>query len=390
MGLVTNMGGLGARNKEDYSQLTNFIREPWRFKEAQSIRVSERPFSCADGRPPVTLVVFDFDETLSLYTFMPEGRKYRSEIGYAGASAEERARFVKYNFESPYVDGDRIAKLKGMLQGLENSSGDPHRTLAILTKNEDGAVAVLNLLLMANLADHFSVIWTLGADPGLPNGVYKDVDGWKVYDIPLSSMDQQKQKYKPIVLDAVVSRPEEWFPLLSKSADSKWQLMKEITMPNIVLVDDERGSFQSKSRKDGEDPDDMKVFRYCKVAHYDDEYRDQGLLVHMGGIGAKTDRDYEKLANFVDAPWKARVADDLEDMHLTGAAKMRFGTISSESELMGATSVPLVRRETEDDCAKAAKGERKIRKSITSAALITADESPGTVGEENRTTSAPI
>merc|ERR1719401_3026825 len=49
------------------------------------------------------------------------------------------------------------------------------------------------------------------------------------------------------------------------------------------------------------------VCRYCRVARYDDEYRDQGFIIHMGGIGAKNEKDYDLIADFVERPWRYRV-----------------------------------------------------------------------------------
>lgn len=356
MGLVTNMGGLGARNLDDYGQLEEFVRAPWRFKEAHSIRCSERPFPNSDGRPPVSLVVFDFDETLSIYTFMPEDKRNRTEIGFAGKSAEDKEHFVKFNFQSPYVDGDRVEKLRALLQRLiDVPAGEMQRSLAVLTKNEDGAVAVLNLLLMANLAEYFSVIWTLGADPGVPNGVYRVGTDWKPFPLPLGNT--QEQHYKAVVLNKVVESPQSWFPQCDESP--AWAHVKEMWMWNIVLVDDERSSFQNVSSEEEE----KQVLRYCKVAHYDDEYRQMGLLVHMGGIGAKNDKDYDLLATFVERPWTRRVADvamDVEDM-----SRMRFGTMKS---MDCESSVELERRLVSEDpfdaCATPA-GGRTMRKRVT-------------------------
>ena len=42
-----------------------------------------------------------------------------------------------------------------------------------------GAIAVLNLLMMADLANHFSAIWTLSTRIGEPGGVYRHGSQWK-------------------------------------------------------------------------------------------------------------------------------------------------------------------------------------------------------------------
>ena len=37
---------------------------------------------------------------------------------------------------------------------------------------------------------------------------------------------------------------------------------------------------------------------------YDETYRDCGLLDQMGGLGARSDNDYEELKNFIRQPWE--------------------------------------------------------------------------------------
>lgn len=66
---------------------------------------------------------------------------------------------------------------------------------------------------------------------------------------------------------------------------------------NVVVVDDERVT----SRMDTLSGDSLSV-RLCKVQHYDDLYRDCGLLHQMGGIGAHTIEDYETLVDFCNTP----------------------------------------------------------------------------------------
>lgn len=300
MGLVHDMGGIGARNSEDCDTLINFVKQPWAFKAAFCVQVAEKPFEESDLRPPVSLVVFDFDETLSLYTFMPEDERCSAEIGFVGATQEFRDHYVKYNFESPYVQGSRVEKLTALLRDMAIE-----RNLVVLTKNQAGAVAVLNLLMMAGLAEYFVAIWTLCAADGKPSAVCcKDRENWHVYDLPLDA-ERQNSDSKADILASVVENPGEWFPFLA-DGDSG-ELLQSLSMlepSSIVLVDDERTEFQ------GRDGSCLAVLRCCKVARYDDEYRDQGLLVHMGGIGAKTDEDYRTLAKFVQRPWRYSVKED--------------------------------------------------------------------------------
>jgi hypothetical protein len=362
MGWVTNMGGLGARNINDYKMLEEFAQCPWKFKEAPGIRCAERPFEEADERPHVNLVVFDFDETLSIYTFMPEDHRSRTVIGNQMKAAEQE-RYIRYNFEGK-AEG-RIAKLQDMLKRLKDPADGLQRSLVILTKNQDGAVAVLNLLLMADLDEHFSAIWSLGTNEGIPNGVYRDSEGWKTFSLPLGNVSEEH--YKAIVLKQVAESPRAWLPQMPKDDSPGWSHMKDLKLFNIVLVDDERSSFQLAAKD--EDEDENKVLRYIKVAHYDDLYFDQGLLVHMGGIGAKSDKDYDRLLAFVERPWKCRMADSaLEE------GDLRMGFSMSVASMKGTESlsfpVDLVRRQTEDDVALGGLTGRNKRRSLTASELL--------------------
>jgi len=69
-------------------------------------------------------------------------------------------------------------------------------------------------------------------------------------------------------------------------------------MEGIVLVDDLRTNFRSNSANK------TMVLRFCKVARYDEVYRDCGLLNQMGGIGARCESDFDTLVAFVEEPWK--------------------------------------------------------------------------------------
>lgn len=306
MGFVKDMGGIGARDIQDYHTLIEFVKVPWLFRGGCSIQAVERPFEGSEYQPPVKLVLFDFDETLSLYTFMPSEPRCSTEIGYFGANEKSRSYYVQYNFETPYLEGDRVEKLRNLLSDLIDEDGDSQRVLAVLTRNELGAVAVLNLLLMAGLAEFFSAIWTLSAQQGKTGGVYRDGKEWRTMPLPKRMADAN---YKIHVLQSIVSEPGSWFPQLAHSAgevrdDLVCEALSGLRLPNIVLVDDERESCQESSDSE------LQVLRFCKVASYDDEYRDQGLLVHMGGIGAKTDEDYITLRAFVRRPWKFAEAEE--------------------------------------------------------------------------------
>mmetsp|Transcript_50956 Transcript_50956/g.143203 ORF Transcript_50956/g.143203 Transcript_50956/m.143203 type:complete len:615 (-) Transcript_50956:184-2028(-) len=303
-GFMRDMGGIGAHDDADYDALKRFVEDPWMCKDTFCVRCQERPFDGGLGnsmRQPVNLVVFDFDETLTMATFMPGESSFSTEIGWAPQERTERGEWsksdlVEYNFESPYVEGSRVEKLQAMLKCLSTSEdGSVRRTLAILTKNEQGVVAVLNLLTLAGLADYFSAIWTIPARKSIPNGAYRDANQWKSFDPPVD----QVHDHKADVLHSVASDPTKWFPQLQHgNGDSICPGLRRLRVEGIVLVDDERANFRSNSQAEA------KVMRYCKVARYDEVYRDCGALNQMGGIGAHSDSDFETLKSFVERPWE--------------------------------------------------------------------------------------
>jgi len=309
MGFLTDMGGIGAKRSDDYAELLEFVQEPWKFKAEPHLVCMERQYEgCEDFGIP-SLLVFEFDETLSLCTFIPEETGFMKQIGYSCANAEEKEHLVLYNFESPYNPGSRVDKLCALLKDLSMSEHGQARSLAILTENEAGAVAVLNLLLLADLADNFCAIWAPMAEEGLPKGAYRSSEGWEEFALPAEGIRDHNSKAD--LLRSIVARPHEWFPQAFDSAGAVREGLEHLAPENlrlesIVLIDDERTKFHTSS---GDNP---QVLRYCKVARYDDIYRDQGLVMHMGGIGARTDKDYKNMRHFMDRPWKFRVAADPE------------------------------------------------------------------------------
>lgn len=327
-----NMGGLGARSLNDYETLEEFVNAPWKFRDELGVRCSELPFDGDNLHPPVKLVMFGYGETLSISTFMPEGdrfskrsqeaiRTFKNNIGCTDIGPEDMKQLIKYNFESPYVEGNRIDKLKAMLSSIVGGEGQ-RRSLAVLTKNSYGAVALLNMLMLADLAEHFCAIWTLEAGPDVPNGVYKDAEGWKTFALPVtgSAGDESHKGYKATVLQEVQQNPGAWFPQL-KASGVEWAHLQELNLYNCVLVDDENESFRrTKASLEQEGScQTSKVPRYIKVAHFEDEYRDLGFCVHLGGIGAKSDKDYELLRDFVEAPWNSRRLDVGRDSSIRSA-----------------------------------------------------------------------
>eukprot|EP00401_Gymnodinium_catenatum_P062891 CAMPEP_0117580770 /NCGR_PEP_ID=MMETSP0784-20121206/65412_1 /TAXON_ID=39447 /ORGANISM="" /LENGTH=635 /DNA_ID=CAMNT_0005380919 /DNA_START=40 /DNA_END=1948 /DNA_ORIENTATION=+ len=297
-GMLKDMGGIGAHDKADYEMLKQFVEHPGICKESLEIRCFERRGESSESRDPVQLVVFDFDETLTLATFVPGDPRCAEVIGWTMESKSAcvewtKTDFVKYNFESPYIDGNRVAKLKCLFEELICSAGGQRRSLAILSRNENGAVAVLNLLQFAGLADSFSAIWTIPRHRRRTNkarsvaiGVYNEAGQWKLFRPPF-----QDGQSKADIVQQIARDPGKWFP----GDDGPAQLKVE----EVVLVDDERAEFRS------DDPAaEASPLRFCKVARYDDIYWDCGALNQLGGIGAHSDEDYKTLKAFVEQPWE--------------------------------------------------------------------------------------
>eukprot|EP00929_Paragymnodinium_shiwhaense_P029647 TRINITY_DN16943_c0_g1_i1.p1 TRINITY_DN16943_c0_g1~~TRINITY_DN16943_c0_g1_i1.p1 ORF type:complete len:632 (+),score=127.53 TRINITY_DN16943_c0_g1_i1:110-2005(+) len=312
-GFIKDMGGIGAHTHSDFECLERFVEFPWLCRETLEVTCMQRHFEESHKKRMVALVVFDFDETLTIATFMPKDPACATVVGWtpSGPSTMDnlsKADLVTYNFETPWVKGSRVEKLKKMLNDMTSKG----RSLAVLTKNETGVVGVLNLLMMAGLADYFSAIWTTPWRDDIANGAYQTEDGqWKLFDPPVSDLNHHKAD----ILRHVVEEPELWFPQkqqeqittklngdtdVYRSKSGSLEAMPE-GMEGVVLVDDERTNFRSDL---GSTNGGNLVLRYCKVPRYDDTYRDCGLLNQMGGIGAHSDKDYASLLHFIKEPWQ--------------------------------------------------------------------------------------
>lgn len=335
---VLDMGGIAAHTDADLDALRRFVEDPWQYKETHEVFCLERSDQTFDTNEPVRLVIFDFDETLTLATFMPEDERCATDENWVpaedgspgggpGCSAKD---LVEYNFESPFCDGSRVKKLRGLFRALAQTKGKDGawqwtRPLAILTKNEQGALAVLNLLRLAKLDSYFSAIWTIrNSRAEVPNGVFQHDGKWHSWEPPVADC----YEHKADVLKHIVGNPGQWFPQLSRLLDVEpserpryakaFEGLVSLKPESIVLVDDERTNFKSdhpviETRE--------VVIRTCKVARYDAPYRDCGPLVQLGGIGAHGDMDYSILKRFVDKPWECsfnrqiapgKAADDME------------------------------------------------------------------------------
>jgi len=339
-GMLNDMGGIGAHDDADYDTLKRFVQDPWLCKETFKVRCTQKAFEGNTLKRPVKLVVFDFDETLTLATFMPQNPACRSQIGWRPTRSDEWTEedLVTYNFESPWVVGSRVAQLQSLLAELVTSQ---RLTLAILTRNEGGAVAVLNLLKLAKLADFFSVVWTFSTtNKELPAGVYQDGGQWRVFNPPVDKVPNHKAD----VMMHVYKNLRAWFPQLDKSRNTPLKELLEMAHEGMALVDDERANFSSMSTK-------VRVLRYCKVARYDNTYRDCGHLNQMGGIGAHRDEDYESLKQFLLQPWDY----PYEPTPLIGGETDEF----SEDKAAPKPRFQLLRADTDDEMCKTPRTRRR-------------------------------
>jgi len=330
-GVMRDMGGIGAHDDADFDALKRFVEDPWMCKDTYQVRCQERDFEGCEKRHPVKLVVFDFDETLTMATFMPKDPEFAKSFSWSPSDNEwSVADLVEYNFESPYAAGSRVAKLKKLLSTLAKiEDGKPYRTLAVLTRNDHGVIAVLNLLKIAGLAEFFSAIWAIPARTTVPSGLYREESGeWHGFDPPVSQVNEHKAD----VLHHVASNVAQWFPQLASGSSQQCVGLQRLSLEGIVLVDDERANFRSNSEAQA------KVLRYCKVARYDEVYRDCGVLNQMGGLGAHSDQDYETLKSFVERPWEYPYETQPRAENQDGSRAFRHGVLDVSPSSVGAAA----------------------------------------------------
>lgn len=300
-GWIENLGGIGAHSDADYEALVRFVEEPWCSKDSVQIFCLDRTPDATMAKSPISMVVFDFDETLTMATFMPQVPESATQVGWHPPPLKHHDEpdafddhwdldsLLTWNFESPFREGSRIEKLKKMLAAIQEGPNGLKRTLAVLTRNDKGVIAVLNLLMLAGLDKYFTAIWTQPFRQDSPNGAVKDSSSgkWKTFEPPVPKVSDHKAD----ALEHIVKNTAAWFPC------GVPQELKGLAMQNIVLVDDERVNFRSNIAGSN-----AHVMRYVKVARYDESYRDCGLLNQMGGIGAHTDDDYRLLEDFLADP----------------------------------------------------------------------------------------
>jgi len=222
-----------------------------------------------------------------------------------------------------------------------------------MARNQTSAVGALNLLRLAGLDEHFSVIWGMPARDATAEGacgdaVFQAGGQWDTFQPPACGAD-----LKPAdVLRCIAQDPTAWFPQLgSCQSDEELRHLQQLRPQEIALIDDERANFFSNTRSGA------AVYRYCKVMNYDEDYRDCGFLNQMGGIGAHSDRDYHKILAFIQAPWefpynKARPQTILPGMEGKLAAEKTPEKVCAEMR----HKVPTMRRErasTEEEPSKA-------------------------------------
>jgi len=216
---------------------------------------------------PVKLVVFDFDETLTLATFGPK----------PGSPPERLATCVDVSFQSPWVEG-RLQELENLLRSL--SEGDDACKLAVLTRNSAGVRNVLQLLDAAGLSKYFSAIWCM---PLWSESAYQADGEWRFFT-PWVELSETK----PDILQHLADHPQHWLPL----AGSEFQL----TLDNILLVDDDENNFESVETG-------IQVMRGCKVAIHEGSLLPGMDVTTLGGIGARCCQDFAALQQFVSEPW---------------------------------------------------------------------------------------
>lgn len=302
------LGGIGAYDEDDYEALMRFVQEPWLSKEALQITCTDRSPDATSARVPIQLIVFDFDETLTMATFMPSDSSFGEQIGWTPSAAVERdvqqggedddwsiEALCTWNFLSPFKEGSRLEKLKSMLSALLTSSDGRKRTLVVLTRNDRGVIAVLNLLMLAGLDEYFDAIWTQPWRTDCPNGAYKKGETWKTFEPPV----QDVLDHKADLLVHVVENLPSWFPQGVPKG------LEGLCINGIALVDDERVNFRSNIAGSN-----ATLVRHVKVARYDDYYRDCGLLNQMGGVGAYSDEDYNNLVLFIEDPLLFHIEPD--------------------------------------------------------------------------------
>lgn len=264
---------------------------------SSSLHCFERAYWGRQAKVPVTLVAFDFDETLTTVSVFPTHPDFERRIGFRLTEEctdwcyETHHASAGMDYREASHAGGRVSKLHTMLRCIQGDT-EKKRILAVITRNPCGPVACLNSLMQAGLADFFTVILGMQDIKGLPQGVYRDESTWKTFHPPVMKFDDHKAD----VLSRIVDDPSQWFPtLVAAGADADVAVLRGLKLANVLLVDDDEDNFQSAS---------SKVLRCCKVGTYAAHHPKLGFQEKMGGIGASSDDDYSILVEFVEEPWR--------------------------------------------------------------------------------------
>jgi len=285
---------------------------------------------------------------------MPDDEQFKTKVDWQPKGGKNDSvgtwrelDLLKYNFESPWVKGRRIHKLRQLLADLINvPAGQEKRTLVILSASEHGPIAILNLLKVGHLAQFFTAVWTYPWLEDVPNGVYQEGGQWKVFNPPICVVPNHKGD----ILKDIAENPKAWLPQLNRDMAAKRKGLLSMTAESMVLVDDKQATASWIEDQDGQEG----LLRTCKVTHYDESYRDCGMLYDMGGIGAHSEADYDLLYRFVKEPWEFRLEAQAKPLPpATGAQEV--------AELM-MTKVPTMNRyrvETLEDVVSVGTSKRR-------------------------------
>mmetsp|Transcript_87612 Transcript_87612/g.252997 ORF Transcript_87612/g.252997 Transcript_87612/m.252997 type:complete len:384 (-) Transcript_87612:132-1283(-) len=253
---------------------------------------------CQDDAPmqasALRLIVFDFDETLTIQTYMPMERSFSKDLNWTWSSPKScPTQLLNMSFElvasskrrgvmPEAATMSRLERLRLMLQrvSLYERQSVPTRRLAVLTYNENGAIGVLNLLKLAGLDSYFSAIWNAQRKHGVMTvtGLVRQGKEWRQL---FASRGVGVHRSKAAILQKVVVDPKQWFTA------NDAMILEDLRFPEVALVDDRKVNFKGMGAIE-----DMR--RFCEVPRFALE---DGAEV--GGIGAQSEEDFKTLESFV-------------------------------------------------------------------------------------------
>jgi len=265
---------------------------------------------------PVKLIVFDFDETITVNSVLgeyPDLHIFKQTILAGPRNPFRNGQHMERAFEGPrmhgnfgFLEGLTLPKQKHRLTALSNmlktirepeetafekltSSGTKQKkkpAMAILTYNVHGPVAVLNTLDSVGLADNFEAIWGLWPvvmGDRFVYGVYRDSEGvWRPSNVvpPKEYVEpalNPQESHKATMIRQILRAPQTFG--LSEAADLEFE--------NVVLVDNAIDNLQGMMRS---------------VHVYSDFRRHPVGVLEIGGIGYWDKSDFETLSGFIRNP----------------------------------------------------------------------------------------